>query len=130
MLNSLGEIVVQENYKSIEFLKNQRYNSSSRLHYHYFFKARLENDKFILLNDDGNSVKGFQFDELLERHDDFILAKKDGKIGIYNIETNLVQVPFEFDQIVFSRDKKIKGVKSNVEFLISIINGVTEVEKL
>ena len=55
--------------------------------------------------------------------------KKNGKYGIYNIETNVEQVPFEFDQIVFSRNK-IEGVKLNETFLISIINNETKIEKL
>jgi hypothetical protein len=65
----------------------------------YFFIVKDEKGKAGLINEEGNPILPFGYDEILPlKVMDYVAVKKDGKFGVVNFKNELI-LPFRFDKV-------------------------------
>lgn len=118
LMNNNGEVLTSKKYKEIIALMDQQSHNSYYSNKKFSYLQVLNNNnKYGIIDKLGNELVGPIFEDLLSESNNVVQAKSNGKIGLYNILTKKEILPFEYDQITYSK-KGYFAFKGNDIYLI------------
>lgn len=118
LMNNNGEVLTVKKYKEIIALIDQQQNSYYSSKKFSYLQVLHDNNKYGIVDKLGNEVVGPIFEDLLSESKNIVQAKNNGKMGLYSILTKKEVLPFEYDQITYSK-RGYYAFKGNDIYLIT-----------
>ncbi len=126
-INNDGQKVNKKTYKKMtpfeNYLSGSYYSTTS-----IFYKVMNRKGGSGLADIYGKIVVPLVFDDVISGWDNFIVVKKDEKVGLYHILKKDVILPIKYDEIIFSSDG-FYALEGNTFYKIAY-DGTTSVIKL
>ena len=129
LMSTDGTILTDDYYSALATVPMSGPRDYYRTNNFSFLKGENAAGKTRILDETGNVITDFVYDDILGESDNIIVAAKGGKVGIHSLIKRRDLVPYEYDQIVAVTKGGLHyvGIRDNEYYSITTEG---EVEKL
>ena len=112
IINTDGEKLNQKEYKLIKPVYSYNKYGSNKIDNTYSV-VKSKKNKFGLIDGFGKEITPLEFDDILKRYKNFIVFKKNNKVGLYNFFSNKLIIPADYDSFYINKDGIIVNKGNN-----------------